>query len=192
MRTGDEIRQLTKSYTQVRTLAWIAPSLLAFTLADALYGLKLVNDNGRGVVVLAGLATAALVAWLYRKHFGVVVPQKIVPTPAYGATDWLLGLAAVAVGTALLVVVPSLALSLRDSGLVVGSLGVIVHGVSIGGPRWHWAAALVVWAVQLACLSTPALRAYGPFSQLAVVAAVAAACLHQHRIFVRRLEHARA
>ena len=142
---------------------------------------------------VAGVALpAVVVAWLYRRQFGVVVPRKTVPTPPYGATDWLLGLAAVAVGTTLLVVVPSLALSLRDSGVVVGSLGVILHGVSIGGPRGHWAASLVVWAVQLLCLSRPELRTYGPITQLALVVVIAMACFRQLLIFARSLEHARA
>jgi hypothetical protein len=189
MLNADSVRRLTRGYVTLRAMAMSAPVLLAFQIvaASRLLGWpSLVTD----VAVWGGLAIALMLALMYRRRYGVVMPERP-EVWSYHVRDWLLGLTAVAVGVATAIFGGGLAgLTLYQVGLVVGGAGIVVTGASIGGYHRSWLVPAVALAVLTITLAVPALVDFRGMSHLALVAASVWAWTLEHRRFTNRLANA--
>jgi hypothetical protein len=189
MRSADSIRRLTRGYVTLRAMAMSAPVLMAFQIVSAsrLLGWSpLVTD----VAVWGGLATTLMLALMYRRRYGVVMPERS-EVWSYHMRDWLLGLTAVTFGVAAAIFGGALAgLTLYQIGLVIGGAGIVVTGASIGGYHASWLVPAMALAALTITLSVPGLADFRGMSHLALVAASIWAWTLEHRRFTSRLANA--
>ena len=189
MFSADSIRRLTRGYVTLRAMAMCAPVLLAFQIVAAARVLgwsPLVTD----LAVWGGLATTLILALMYRRQYGVVMPERS-EVWSYHVQDWLLGVAAVTLGIAAAIFGGALAgLTLYQVGLVIGGAGIVATGASIGGFHRSWLVPAVALAVLTITLAAPGLADFRGMSHLALVAASVWAWTLEHRRFTRRLANA--